>query len=291
MNIITTHQNEVECIDRLAAQRFAYAKAKQIFIVRISISTLFAVFGTMLMVSIEETKLYIAIAAIFYTMIDIFLLRNIENTYRRDGAKIQELFDTGLFGLEWNHLVAGSVPENEKVCLYNQQYRQKNDIENLFNWYPGDVAELSLEQAALVCQRTNIWWDVTLRQKMFWLITFGLLGLTFMLFIFFHGSSHLLLTVIVTLLPLYEVLCDYARSQYLSISKIKELQSKIEERIERVTGGESVLQSQLRTIQDEIFRHRESCLFVPDWFYFFFRGKQEEQMNYAASHYVSRFRK
>lgn len=288
MNNIVRKQNTEEFIDLLCAQRHSYTKAKTVFVFRLVLSVLFAVLGPILILNLERLQGYVAISAIFYTIIDYFILRNIENRHRQDGAKIQESFDTGLFNLDWNNLVVGERPDNEKVYSYSQKYKSKNDIENLTNWYSQDISELELPNATVICQRTNIWWDVALRERLFWMITVGIIVITFIIFIYFYENSVVLLSILATLLPLYETLVDYAKSQRSSITRTKALKNKLENIIESIIAGNTVDTQELRTTQDEIYRHRASCLFVPDWFYFLFRDEQEGQMNYSARHYIDR---
>jgi hypothetical protein len=94
------------------------------------------------------------------------------------------------------------------------------------------------------------------------------------------------------LLPFYSVIIDYARSQYLSIDTIKHLKNTIESLLDDpllFSAGNNDIKNNLRIVQDEIFRHRKSCLFVPDFFYKYFRDNQEKQMNYSAEYYVNKF--
>ncbi len=289
MNDINLKQNQDNQIDKLAAQRFLYSRAKLIFITRLIISIAFAVLGPIVIFQFNDIKIYVAVVATFYTIFNFLLLRMIENRHRMDGAKIQELFDTELFNLPWNKIVAGEKPEKEKIFLYSKKYKFKNDIDTLKNWYPKNINELDLLPAVAVCQRTNIWWDVTLREKLFWSLVLFMFVLTFVIFLTLSKNSENLFLFIVFLLPFYETLIDYTKSQFSAVNRIKKLKVQLDDIIENISDNsisDDTLVNNLRIAQDEIFRHRESCLFVPDWFYKIFRDSQEGQMNYNAKHYV-----
>ena len=217
-------------------------------------------------------------------------LRKIENTYRKNGARIQELFDLRLFNLPWNNIVAGEKPDNEEVFLYSKKYKLKNSLEDLKDWYPKDVGRLNLLPAVAVCQRVNVWWDISLRKNLFWSIIFVIFVLTFIIFIVLSKDSENLFLFIFSLLPLYETLISYAKSQFLSIKKNKELKKSLNSLLCDMTNeiDNDSLKNDLRIIQDEIFRHRESCFFVPNWFYKIFRKNQEAQTSYSTRDYVNK---
>jgi len=290
MNNIAELQNTENHIDLLCAQRFVYTKAKIAFQTRILLSVLFAILGPILILNFEAIKVYVAVVAVSYAFLDLLFLRRLENNYREDGAKIQELFDTGLFKLDWNNIVVGDRPDTEKIFSYSRKYKEKNDLTNLYNWYSPEIGGLDLNEAVVVCQRTNIWWDVSLRDKLFWFLSMGLLALTLLIFLFFSKDSTVLFSILASLLPLYESLGEYIKSQREAIIKTKALKSRLEDFIERLIEGQKINSSDLRITQDEIYRHRSASLFVPDWFYFIFRSKQEDEMNYSAKYYVGRIK-
>jgi hypothetical protein len=290
MNDILKNQNSEYSIGKLSAQRYLYSRAKYIFISRLALSVVFAIVGPILIFNFESIKIYVAVFAIFYTVIDFFFLRKVENDYRKQGAIIQELFDTELFMLPWNGIVVGDKPDEENVYAYSQKYKSKNkNLDNLNNWYSNEVSNLNISQACAVCQRTNVWWDVSLRTRLLISLISFIFLLTFLIFIFLCKNSENLFLFIASLLPFYETLLDYAKSQFSSIDKIKKLKTHIEKVLDKIIArsiDDVSLKTDLRIIQDEIFRHRATCLFVPDFFYKFFRNKQEEQMNVGAKHYV-----
>ncbi|MDD4901740.1 MAG: S-4TM family putative pore-forming effector [Patescibacteria group bacterium] len=290
MNNIIARQNQPDQINRLAAQRYLYSKAKNFFLARLFLSLVFAIIAPILMLEFKNTQYYIAISAVFYLFVDFFFLRRVENSDRKNAAKIQESFDLELFELPWNDIVAGNKIEEEKVLSSSKKYKKKvkNNLANLYDWYSKEIGDIDLLPAVAICQRTNVYWDVSLREKLFWSIMAIILLLSFVLFFWGKNSIVFLFSV----LPFYEVIIDYAASQYSSVGRIKELKNKIEELLEKLPEFKNInsgIKGSLRAIQDQLFRHRESCSFVPDWFYKIFRDRQEEEMNYCAKHYVDKF--
>jgi hypothetical protein len=288
MNDIVQKQNKADFIDMLCAQRFAYSKAKNFFMLRLIISLIILVISTILIINFSTISIYIVLVLFFYTFFDFIILRNIENGYRINGSKIQELFDTELFKIPWNSLISQEKPEKETIFLYSNKFKEKNSTESLNNWYPVDIQRLNLNQAIVVCQRTNIWWDITLRKYFLTTLIVFILLITFIIIFLFTTSSQIVWEMLFSFIPLYEILIDYSRSQYDSINKKTHLKKFAEKNIESVISGNEVAVSEIRNLQDEIYRHREITPFVPDWFYFIFKDEHENQMNYSAKHYVEK---
>lgn len=69
-----------------------------------------------------------------------------------------------------------------------------------------------------------------------------------LIFLYFNESSVVLLLILTTLLPLYEPLIGYIKSQRSSITKTKALKGKLE----NIITGNMVSTQELRTTQDEI---------------------------------------
>jgi hypothetical protein len=243
------------------------------------------------MIKFTEIQFYVALFAIFYFIFDLLFLRRYESDDRSSAAKIQEMFDIDLFGISWNDVVADSKVDEEKIISCADNYKKKNkNLDNLYDWYPKCIADVDMPVAIAICQRINIWWDVNLRKKLFWSIIFFIVLLTLVLFVFGKNLANSVFFLF-PMLPFYEVIINYAISQSNSIKRILNLKNKIEKLLDdkKLLFDEIKASILLRSIQDEIFRHRESCIFIPDWFYKLFRNKQEDQMNYSAQYYIDNF--
>jgi len=191
--------------------------------------------------------------------------------------------------MQWNQVIAGRMPSPENILVYAKKYLLKNDEKLLLNWYSSEIEELDMAHATLVCQRTNLWWDTQLRRQVAWCVLAFISAITFFVLFLLNDRPVSLPYILFSLLPFYEVTIDYIRSQFSSVNKmlaIKEVTENILDKIVNNRIKSKDLQSKLRVIQDEIFRHREACLFVPDFFYMIFRANQETLMNQGAKHYV-----
>lgn len=286
MNEIAIKQNLPKQIDKLSAQRFLYSKAKKIFYVRVTLSFILAIIATFFISTFNGSQYYIALIITFYLLIDIIFLERAESSSKKDAARIQESFDLEVFGLPWNNIVANNRIEEEKIAEYAELYRRKNggEVDKLLNWYSPEVSKLDLTPAIAVCQRSNIYWDVSLRKQIFGALTIILIISVLAIFMF----SQTPILLIYSAIPFYRVIADYAKSQKSTINNIENLKDKIENFLDNPNNFTVNQSNTLRTIQDQIFIHRETSAFVPDWFYEMNRDSQEKQMNYSADHYVDK---
>lgn len=287
MNEITIKQNLQEQIDKLAAQRCLYSKAKNIFYCRILFSLIFAIVMPLLARFLGNYWYHVALVVVFYFIIDIFILERIEDSYKKDAAKIQESFDVEVFNLKWNDVVVGNKIDEEYILKYSDLYKKNNKVDDLLNWYSEEVSKIDLIPAIAVCQRTNIFWDISLRITVFWTIIITLIAAIFVVFV----CSKNPVLILLSLLPFYRVMADYCKSQKSTIESIKSLKNKIEGFLNESSNFTIEKISYLRSVQDEIFRHRKNSAFVPDKLYWLNRSKQEKEMNYSAKNYVDRILK
>lgn len=292
MNNIRQLQNTNNSIDKLSSQRQLYSKAKTFFTLRLLMSILIAIIGPILITQYDKSRPYVALISIIYIFFDIIVLKKIESKNRENAAKIQELFDIKLFGLEWNNVVAGNKPDMEMVYVNSEKYKKKNNTAALFDWYPKGIESLDLMSAALVCQRSNIWWDVSLR-KIYIKILFSALSFFAIFFAVVSIAKNLdiqkILETILPILPLISILVSQIESQISTVSKMDSLKEKIESLINVIVENNCTqidVEGQIRSIQDAIFLHRESCFSLPNWLYGLFMKKYEKQMEYNADTHI-----
>jgi len=286
MNEIVVKQNIKTAIDKLFTQRKLYSESKLIFYIRFWVALMIAIFIPILASVLPEQKNYFALFSVVYLLIEV-ILEKIEKNKRSNAAKVQELFDTEVFCLNWNSVVAGQKPDQELISNYILKETGK-DVKALNNWYPTEISKLSRNQAVIICQRANVWWDSTLRNKLVSFSFIFLVILTFLAVVLnIHKTLGTFLIVIIPLVPLYKVVINQIVSHKNSIRRLDFLKEKIDQMIESKTQA-SMCDADLRLIQDEIFRHRTENQPVPDFFYKIFRDKSEKIMNITAEQYIEK---
>ncbi len=287
---IVTRQNAARHRLLLAASSDVYGRAKQVLAIQMLLTIGGAVVASVISSNWPGTKSWTVLYAVGVSLLDAFVLERYQAQYRKLGAQIQELFDCELFGLSWNPLTAGKPPMPEELAHNGQEFlsKQPNAV-HLTDWYPTEISVLPLNYAALVCQRSNCWWDERLRRRY-------LIGLVTLLFLTASGltvyglARELTLEqfFLAVLAPLWPALVwgirecfkqsDAAESAGKLRTQVEDLWSQCLESPAEV--GE--LGQRLRAVQTEIYRGRVSRPLVFNWVNSLLRSKHQALMQSGA---------
>ncbi len=287
---IVTRQNAAYHRLLLAASSDVYGRAKQILAIQMLLTIGGAVVASIISANWPGTKSWTVLYAVGVSLLDAFVLERYQARYRKLGAQIQELFDCELFSLPWNPLTAGKPPIPEDLTHHGQVFlnKQPNAV-HLTDWYPTEISVLPLTYAALVCQRSNCWWDERLRRRY-------LIGLVALLVLTAGGltvyglARELTLEqfFLAVLAPLWPALVwgirecfkqsDAAESAGKLRTQVEELWSQCLENPNEVAN----LQQRLCAVQTEIYRGRISRPLVFNWVNSLLRSKHQALMQSGA---------
>ena len=147
-NDIVTRENEQTFIDRLAAQRHLYSKAKKLsnilFVVCVLLPVVLSIAKVLYPTCVSLPKI-IVVYSVVATLLRIWL-KDLSTNLKVSAARIQQLFDCDLFGLEWNKALCGSKPKPEDVL----KATRGASYEKLDNWYETIVSQLPPTVGVLV---------------------------------------------------------------------------------------------------------------------------------------------
>ena len=87
-----------------------------------------------------------------------FILDHYKDKNIERAAKMQQMFDTTVFGMEWDYITIGKRLDSSFITEYGY-----NITDSLRNWYPVEISKLELKPAILVCQKINCIYDKKLR--------------------------------------------------------------------------------------------------------------------------------
>ncbi len=284
-NDITSKQNEQTSIDRLAAQRNLYTHSKAISHLLFVASVLVPVILAILKVVITSCPLIPKIIVVYSFMATLsrIWLKDMTDKRKLMAAKIQQLFDCDLFGLAWNEALCGTKPKPEDV--FNA--RKGKIDKNLNNWYESIVSKLPLSLGALVCMRTNVAYDQSLRKQysvLCYIITFiavaivcslGMINNTGMWDAFLYG--------IIPLMPLITWGIDLHKQHCANLKALNNIETLIETSLNQAKEGHQPSQRTLEEIQNFIFLHRKTSYLIPNMFYKIARRKNETAAFYGAN--------
>lgn len=275
---IQERQNLPEALDRLAAQRLLYRRAKlvrNVAMLTVLCIAVLALIGAG--VQNNDFSYGVTVAALFTWFLDQFFLKEVEAKNKKEAAAIQEDFDCMVLDISWPTHKRVKQPTRDRIKQLAAQARKNPEIvKNLSDWYTPSAIPEGIKQAKIHCQRMSCWWDVDLRKR--WRTV---LALAFWVFV----VVAILLAVVcgITVAKFVALVASGLRILAWGIGELKAQDSAIKnilemhEMIDKAGGDSKVTNSQIRCFQDEIFEHRRTNPPVPEWFYWHNRDRQEAE--------------
>lgn len=290
-NQILEDQCRPEHVRLVWAACIYYSKAKSLQTLFIFLALILPVVGTWFGADNPWLKPYLALCSSLLLVVEIFFASTAQKKWTKTAAKIQEQFDTQVFQLPWNQFVVGSKVEPESVRGVTKGELKKRTQERYETWYHASVAEVPLPLGRLVSQRTNIFYDMRVREKYRSGLVIFLIVLGFGLGAWgVHEGlnwSGLLTTVLVPFTPLAAIVAREFRRQADAIDALTSLRSEVEKLWTKAMQEPTApfLQDS-RNLQDAIYRNRTSNPLVWDWVYEWYRNGNEDDTKHGAADYV-----
>ena len=275
---IQEKQNLPESLEKLAAQRFLYGRAKKMRNTSILLILLVAILGFIASVSQKQDFLqYVPVLTLLIWFLDQQFFKRRESRYKTEAATVQEGFDCFVLDLPWPLHKGLQRPTPDRVRqLAGDAVSKPEVLEKLKNWYVPEVILQDPILSRVRCQQMNCWWDVNLRRR--WS---AVLKWSFWVF----AVLVLMLSVVtgITVFKLIAVIASNIRILAWGLGEINDQEEAVG-RVERIhryisnlCGQNEISLNDVRRIQDEIFEHRRLNSPVPDWFYWFGRDSQESE--------------
>jgi hypothetical protein len=210
------------------------------------------------------------------------------------GPRIQEQFDTIVLSLPWDDFTAGARVSREQIHELSATFNPQKPDPELVDWYPQSVADVPLYLARIICQRTNLWYDGTLRRKYgHWVLGVGV-TLTIVLLVIAMMTGLTVDSFVLTVLAPASPIIIWGLREHFR-------QRDAADRLDRLLGGADHLwekarsgacdevecATQSRQFQNAIFDHRSSSPLTFSWLYRALRSSLERQMNRSAEDMVA----
>jgi hypothetical protein len=289
---IDIEQNKIDRLELLYAQRLFYARAKLYQNLFAFMALLLPAASVTLGASIPAIRPFLGFASILILLLDVWVISPRQREDCKRGAKVQEQFDTEVLQLDWNPLVAGNRVDAEDVREIARGPIPEAEKQRLENWYEPVFSSLPLPIGRLLCQRTNITYDIRVRRAyasillaaavllVVVLTAVGLLkGLT---------VNELILTLYLPVLPFATFVLREHRKQGDTVESLTTLKAEVEKTWDKALRGASFVEltAAARALQDAIYRHRATNPLVFDWLYNRLRGRNESLTRHAAEKLV-----
>ncbi len=302
---INVEQNKTENLDCLASQRYLYSSAKNYSGLQFFLNVVLIVVGSFVVYVLNQGWLcekhdlsaYLALISILVTVVNSLVLVPVIKRKKELAAKIQERFDTRVLSLDWNDINIGSVPSSEEIRIYSNKHKDKNNGYNGLNdWYSSIVDSVSLHVGRLICQRSNLSWDVYLRERYIKLII--VLSLIISSIVLFFGVQYelnikdIVLNIVTPLLPIATFCIEQYRDNKESIENIKSLREDLNSNWRELLSNHQTPEEAYvisRRIQDEIYKNRKDNQLIYDFFYKKYRDEMEEAMYYSVDDMIREY--
>jgi MFS superfamily sulfate permease-like transporter len=293
-NTISQDQNTPRQLERLAAQRLLYSRAKKVLAIQGVLDVFTPVIVAVLIVIVPEFDIYGVFIAVGVTVFD-FILDMYQSSRKKQAADIQEMFDCDVLGLECLELKIRRRPIVETIMESAKKYKRiEPTYASLRDWYPPIVEKIPLSLARLICQRENCWWDAQLRRRYTQLVgsILVVISIVVVLLGLIKGITigRFFLVIVCPLLPAYIWAIREYFGQTDAASEKDELRKYSEELWVKALKGEFTdekICKESRHLQDEIYNNRRTNPFILDCFYKWLRKENEEEINRGAEELVN----
>lgn len=237
----------------------------------------------------------IALTALVLGVFDAAWLDPWQKKQLKLSAKLQEQFDCHVMGIPWNSFVAGSKIDPEVVHGMTRGATSTDDLEDLKNWHSGTVGELDTVLAALVCQRSNLWYDCTQRRR-YLCGLYSVLFLAMLVFTYVQiETGATLADAVLATTPIVGFLNWGAREgvrQRATIEASERLKADIERLwSDRITVNDASTDvARVRELQDAIFQLRSGSPLIFDWVYKLLRPRLDQDMKAGTDAWVEQLK-
>jgi SMODS-associating 4TM effector domain len=292
---ISQRQNSEPYLSRLAAFSIFYQRAKIVAAIQFAFTMPMAIVSAGIIAYEPKVKVWTTFFALTVALLDALVLERIQNYFRKMAARTQEQFDCDLFNLDWRSLRVGEKPEPGDVIHAANRFKKTNpQMGHLKDWYPPAVDKVPLSLARLICQRTNCWWDSSLRKKYAnALIAILLLIIVTVIVIalFQHQTvEQMILSVYAPIAPAVLWTVREVRRQHDAAEALDKLRGHVQRIWASVLKGQPTrleLDAAAREIQDSLYDGRSKNPLIFDWINNWVRPSHEISMNAKADEMIA----
>lgn len=282
------HERQLDA-DMLRLQRAAAAshqRGQLMEAIRVNAAVVLATTGIVVTLA-GHGRSVVAIIGAAWFIVSAFLLRRAATSTARQGALLQEMFDTSLFGLPWRPTVVGDPVSEPDVYQLARRLPSGCAKEQriLAGWYD-PTGGVHHPYDVLIAQEQNLGWDARLRCRYAALIlavalAWSGLGLVAGMLIANATIISTLLSFFIPSLAIYQIALEIWTGQQRVAAERQRLTHTVTAELRRACPGaisdaeRSRVRKVARDIQDGILRTRLDVSRVPEWFYKHYRNRDE----------------
>jgi hypothetical protein len=292
VNDIPQRQNEPAQLSLMRARQQTYRRAERLLIIQFVVTVCVPVVAAVAALAVKAVEPYTAALSLVISVLDVTVLDRTQQAHLRLAAKIAERFDCAVLEMPWNAFVAGKSPEPEALAEAEGAWRGSDA--KLRDWYPLAVGKAPLYLARIICQRTNLWYDASLRRRYGAHVLAGA-GLILLALLAAALATGMTVQVLIAsvIAPAGPILIWSVREYYRQrdVAEAQDTARGDAEALwERAKGGgcaEAACAEQSREFQNAIYARRVASPLMLPLIYKFRRPGMEAQMNKGAEAYLA----
>lgn len=236
-------------------------------------------------------RTFVTALGVMWFVISTFLLKSAMSGTARQGALLQEQFDTTLFHMHWRSAVTGDRLPDHDVARLARKLKPggKRDLRITSGWYdPTHDVHHPLD--VLIAQEQNLAWDARLRRSYSnWIIATAIVWAGLGLVVVGLFSSATVLQAIVSFYApsaaAFQLATEIAHGQRRVADERERLAKIVLTELRSARPGPLPIDERkrlcgvARDVQDGIFRTRLDVSRVPEWFYR--RARKTDERDFA----------
>lgn len=297
-NTIQQEQNSPRSMSLHAAKSHYYLAAEATQQVQLIILAVNAAFWPVFLAWNPDQKVWSALAAFLIPVFELAVIEPLQKKWKTCGAKIQELFDCAVFKLDWNEFKVGARPREEDIAAGVVRFQKAKGDETIFrDWYNFDFGDIPVSHARLICQRANIWWDTELRGKYISIIRWSICALGLAALVIGIATGFTMEKFILAVLAPISPICIWGikevRKQSTIVTDGEHMVCHLDSVWRKVCSGKLTkeeLESESRSLQNEIYDRRKGSAVHPQWLYRKKRNEFQRLMVEAANQLLKDYR-
>lgn len=294
-NTIPQRQNEEDQLRLMRARQWTYKIATRFLTAQIVLTVAVPIIGSILTIFVPVLRPHVAALALAILILDtVYLDRQYKSLVKRS-AKISEQYDCAVLELPWNNFVIGESVEPEDVGAAARAWARKESDDELRDWYPAAAGAMPISLGRILCQRTNLRYDSSLRRA-FGSVILTLIALVLGGLIVAGLFEDLTLTAwVLTLTPATPLLSWAGREYYRqrdTIEQLDKLKAKATSFGNEALAGtcdDARCLERSRAFQDAIYLRRATSPLVIPYLYKFKRLQLEGEMEDAAAEFLKAY--
>lgn len=286
---IDDRQRDAESGRLLRAFSAEYRRAKRYRALRFGVSMVLAATAPVLSLASLTAAGVVGAAAGVWVVASRLVLIPIEQRHVRLAVRIQERFDTRLFGLPWAGSMAGPTPPEEDIADAARRLEGDDRVarQHQEGWYPSTVG-LPYPVDVLVAQWSSVAYGRHQSRAYFHFIAATItLVVVAVVAVGVVGAMSLTDWLITFALPSLPATLDASEIADAHRRMADRKGKNEDELLQPLWSGElsapgALSAADCRRVQDESFALRSRGLQVPDWFFWRRRERSEANMHEAA---------